>query len=460
MKLTVHPAMASPLPPGDLPMTHLRAPLAARESATPALARTCRSRRLLHLAALALSAVVEVGCNRPQASPVATKPPEVFFEHPVVRTVTDYEEFTGRTESPFAVEVRARVNGFLDKAHFKEGADVKPGDLLFEIDPRPYEADLKKAESDVLNWVAQEKLAQAELERTKRGVPTQAFTREDYDKAVAQKGIAEASIKAAQAALERARLNLDWTRVYAKQTGRISHRLVDPGNIVKADETPLTTIVSLDPMYAYFDVDQRTVLRLRRQGPEGTLNSADAPGIVVQVGLADEDDYSLSGTIDFVDNKVDPNSGTLRLRAVIPNPKRLLSPGLFVRLRLPVSEPHRAVLVPEQALAFDQGQKFVYVLNEKDEVVYRHVKAGAAEGGLRVIEPMDVPPALVMDVATSMAQEGWRVAQSSLKASDRVVVTGLQRVRSGGKVTPKPAEPSVDALAAASVEAPTPQTGH
>ena len=441
-------------------MTPLRAPLEAREHTAPALARGCRSRRLLRLVALALPAVLAVGCSRPQASPVATKPPEVFFEHPVVRTVTDYEEFTGRTESLCAVEVRARVNGFLDKAYFKEGADVKPGELLFEIDPRPYEADLKKAESDVLNWVAQQKLAQAELERIGRGLSSQAYSREDYDKAIAQKGIAEASIKAAQAALERARLNLDWTKVFAKQNGRISRRLVDPGNIVKGDETPLTTIVSLDPMYAYFDVDQRTVLRLRRQGPEGTLNSADPPGIVVQVGLADEDEYSLSGTIDFVDNKVDPNSGTLRLRAVIPNPKRLLSPGLFVRLRLPVSEPHRAVLVPEQALAFDQGQKFVYILNEKDEVVYRHVKAGAAEGGLRVIEPVDVPPALEMDVVTSMAQEGWRIAQSTLKASERVIVTGLQRVRSGGKVTPKPAEPSVTALAAAPGDVPAPQTGH
>jgi RND family efflux transporter MFP subunit len=245
--------------------------------------------------------------------------------------------------------------------------------------------------------------------------PSGSVTEEAFDQARFDRAEAEASLEAAEAATALAQLNLEYSYVLSPITGRISRRLVDPGNLVQADETPLATIVSVDPMYAYFDVDERTVLRLRRLAMDGTVQSSGSQLMNVQFALADEEDFTIPGKINFFDNQVDPATGTLRMRAVIANPKGFLSPGLFVRLRVPVGAPHEALLVREEALGTDQGQRFLYVVDDKNEVAYRRVKVGLLTGGRRVIE-------------------------SGLKPNERVVVTGLQRVRPGTKVLPKVAD--------------------
>lgn len=356
-----------------------------------------------------------LGCNRAPAPPADPKPPEVVVGRPILREVTEHEEFTGRTEAVMSVDVRARVTGYLEKALFKEGTDVKKGDLLFEIDRRTYQADLDRTQAQVRQGEATLERIGTDYQRARVLVPSRAISREELDKITGSRSEAEASVAGSRAAMRMAKLNLDFTKITAPLSGRISRRLCDPGNLVKADETVMTSIVQLDPIHAYFDIDERTVLRLRRLVQQGKLRSSRDSTIPVQLGLADEDGFSLRGVIDFVDNKLDAGTGTLRVRVVIGNEKLLLSPGMFVRLRLPVSLPSRSALVPEEALASDQGQKFLYVLNEKDEVVYRQVRTGQLFDGLRVIS-------------------------KGLAPGERVILSGQQRVRPGGRVTPRQVE--------------------
>ena len=331
---------------------------------------------------------------------------------PVTQDVTDYEDFTGRTEAVATIEIRARVTGYLDKVLFKEGTEVKQGDPLFEIDRRTYQADCDRAEANLLQARAHLNRLQADLRRAASLLPSKSISQEDYDKVAGDCAEAEAAVKVSEAALHSARLNLDFTIVSAPISGRISRQLIDPGNLAKADDTLLTMLVSLDPIYAYFDVDERTMLRIRRLIRSGKVKSAREAEVSVLLGLADEEGFPHEGTINFVDNRVDATTGTLRLRGIVANPKRLFSPGMFLRVRVPIGDPHRAILVSERALGSDQGQKFVYVLNDKNEVTYRRVKVGALEGGLRVIE------------------EG-------LAMGEKVIVTGLQRIRPGARVDPK-----------------------
>jgi multidrug efflux system membrane fusion protein len=350
------------------------------------------------------------GCHKAAPKLAAGKPPEVLVDHPTVRTVTDYEDFPGRTEATDTVDIRARVTGYLDAFHFKEGMEVQAGDVLFEIDPSPYEAELERAKANLA-------LAEAHLARMNA----------DYRRVTALAGTRivsqEDTVKVARAGLRLAELNLGYTKVKAPLSGRISRCFVDPGNLVKADDTVLTRIVALDPIHAYFDIDERSLLRLRRLVHEGRIKSARESTVMVQIGLADEEGFSLAGTIDFADNRLDPGTGSLRVRCLIRNPRQLLSPGLFVRIRLPIGDPHEAVLVPEEALGTDQGQKFVYVVDDKNKVVYRPVKIGAAHEQLRVVE------------------------NNGLKPDERIVVSGLQRIRPGIEVTPKPVEQAPTASA-------------
>src|SRR5262249_31416259 len=236
-----------------------------------------------------------------------------------------------------------------------------------------------------------------------RGAVSQA----DYDKTAGDKAEADAAVGSSEAMRETAKLNLEFTKVGAPISGRISRRMLDEWNMVKADETMLTTIVSLDPMYAFFDVDESTTLRLNRLMREGKMQTASASGLPrmeVQMGLADEEDFPHRGTVDFVDNQLDPNTGTLRMRGIFPNPERRLTPGLFVRIRLPLGAPHKAMLVAEQALGRDQAQKYIFVVNEKNQVVYRRVKVGRLYDGLREIT-------------------------DGLSPGEQVIINGLQRVR-------------------------------
>jgi RND family efflux transporter MFP subunit len=369
-----------------------------------------------------LPLVVAVGCS--QSSTVGSPTtddkaagPEVLVGRPVVKTITDYEDFTGHTEAMMDVQIRARVSGYLieglkDGGPNKEGTEVKKGELLFEIDPRTYQADKSKAEAAVAQSQAHLERLTKDLKRAEELLPTRSIPQGDYDQIAGDHKEAEAAVKTAQAALRLAELNLEFTKVRAPCDGRVSKQMIDPGNMVQADQTPLTTIVTLDPIYAYFDIDERTLLQLRRLVRAGELKSARQAKVKILLGLADEEDYPHEGIIDFADNRVDTMTGTLRLRGVFPNPKRILSPGMFARIRVPIGEPHRAILIPEEALGSDQGQRFLYVVNDKNEVAYRRVQVGSLHGKLRVIK-------------------------SGLTDRDRVVLEGLQRVRPGIKVQPK-----------------------
>jgi RND family efflux transporter MFP subunit len=315
-----------------------------------------------------------------------------------------------------SVEVRARVWGYLDKVHFKEGALVRKGDVLFEIDPRTYQATLVQAEGNVLQMEARLTRLEADVARAQHLVTKGSMSREEYDRTVGDRGEAAGALVAYRAAVDRARLDVEFTKVVAPISGRVSRYVVTVGNLVQAGDqsggTLLTTIVSVDPMYAYFDVDEHTVLRVRQLVREGKADSPRDGGVPVRLGLANEEGFLHEGTINFVDNQVSPKTGTMRLRGVFPNQDQVLAPGLFVRVRAPIGRAHKALLVSERALDSDQGQKILYVVSDKDEVVARPVHLGALHDGLREIT-------------------------DGLTPGDRVIVSGLQQVRPGVKVEPK-----------------------
>jgi RND family efflux transporter MFP subunit len=358
-----------------------------------------------------MSLVLFVGCTKKQAETIAPPPPEVVVARPSYRDVTDFEDFTGRTEANFSVDIRSRVTGYLEKILFTDGADVQKGQELFQIDSRTYRAEVERAEAKQRQNEAHVERLGLDLRRARALLPSRAISREEVDKISGDQSEALASFRAAHAALELARLNLVFTRISAPVSGRISRRFLDEGNLVKADDTILTSIVALDPIDAYFDIDERTVLKLRRLIHEGKIQSARKTGAPVDLGLADEEGHSLKGVVDFADNRLDPGTGTLRIRVRIDNPNRLLSPGMFVRLRLPVGEARPSILVPEDALGSDQDRKFLYVVDADNKAVYRQVQIGQINRGLRVIK-------------------------SGLKPGERVVVKGLQRVRRNEAVTP------------------------
>jgi multidrug efflux system membrane fusion protein len=312
-------------------------------------------------------------------------PPEVAVVKPPVRQVADQEEFTGRTEAASAVDVRARVTGRLDKVHFKDGSEVKEGELLFEIDPRLYRAELARAEAALAEGEARLKRLDADLKRMKALLDRGAVGREEYEKLLGDRSEAEATLAAARAALQIAKLNLEYATVKAAISGRIGRRLVDVGNLVRADETVLAAIVSEKPAYVVFEVDDRTVLRLRRAVRDGKVKGATDPGLPVAVGLADEDGFPHRGRLDFMDNRVDPERGTLLMRATLPNSDGLIMPGLFARVRLTVGEPSRALLVPEEAVLKEEGQASVLVVGDKGVLESKKVVLGPRVGRLRAV---------------------------------------------------------------------------
>jgi RND family efflux transporter MFP subunit len=359
--------------------------------------------------------LVSGGCTKQQAPTPSVKPPDVVVARPIVRTVTDYEDFTAALKHTAPIEVRARVSGYLNKVNFVEGSEVKKGEVLFEIDPRLFEAQLQRANAVLNQAQAHLRRLDQDLDRATSLLPRNAISREEYDKIAGDRSEAAAAVSVARASVETAKLNLAYTKVVAPISGRISRRLLDPGNLIKADETVLTSIVSDDPIYAYFDIDERTLLRLRRMVRQTQAIFVRKQDVPVMLGLSDEEGFPHVGKIDFSDNRLDPMTGTLRVRGVFDNPQHLLSPGLFVRIRLPIGHPYEAILIAEQALGTDQGQKFVYVVNEQNEVEYRRVQVGSVFDGLRVIT------------------EG-------LGKDERVIISGLQRARAGLVVEPRQVE--------------------
>ncbi len=385
-------------------------------------------KRLLGLSVVGFVALM--GCVRPPVAVVPTAPPKVIVAMPVVRMVTDYEDFTGRTVASKSVDIKSRVTGHLMKQHFIDGADVQEGDPLFDIDPKTYEADYEKAKAAVVQAEAKEGRLNRDFKRAEGLLPTKSISPEEVDRITGEFAEAVAAVKVAMRQVEAAKNFVDYTHIRSPITGRISKRSFDPGNLVKADETLLTSIVATDTMYADFDIDDRTVLKVRRLIELGTVKSARDVKTAVRIGLPDEEGFSMDGTITFVDNQLNPGTGTIRIRAEMKNPAGLLSPGMFIRVRVPIGSPKSAILVPEVAIGTDQGLKYVFVVNENNEVESRRVELGLPQESFRVVRPVPNEP------------------KSGVKETDRVIVKGLQRVREKAKVDPKfesaPTPPTAD----------------
>ena len=375
------------------------------------------SSRLSGVAAL-LIALLFAGCGK-SVVPTAP-PPTVTVVQPVARDVVEWDEYIGRLESPETVEVRARVSGYLDKVHFKEGKEVKKGDLLFTIDRRPYQAEYDRADAEHQRAVSQAELAKNDFERAKRLIATKAISEEDLDTRAKTYTAAEAAVMSAKATEDSARLDLEFTEIRSPVDGRTSRAYVTEGNLVSSGvggsgATLLTTVVSLDPLYLYTDADERAVLKYLQLRREGSRVSARDEQIPAEMSLADETGFPHKGFIDFVDNRIDPSTGTLRARGVFPNEDHSLSPGFFGRIRIPGSGKYPALLSPDRALGSDQALKFVYVVNAEKKVEFRPVTIGPMIDGLRVVK-------------------------TGLKPGESIIVEGLLRVRPGVVVDAQPAE--------------------
>jgi RND family efflux transporter MFP subunit len=360
-------------------------------------------------------ATAAVGCTPKPSVPGDAAPTPVSVSYPVEREVTDFSDLTGRTAAVDSVEVRARVWGYVEKVNFKEGMLVSKGDVLFEIDPRSYAATLVQAQGNLESAEAKVARLTADLNRAQSLLNSKSVSREEYDRIVGDRGEAVASISALKGVVEQAKLDLGFTKVKAAVSGRVGRAIVTEGNLVQSGQTGgtlLTTIVSVDPMYAYFDVDERTVLRVRQLIREGKIQSARDVTWPVYLGLANEKGYPHQGTINFVDNQVSPKTGTLRVRGVFSNKNELLTPGFFVRVRIPIGHPHQALLVSDRAIDTDQGQKIVYVVDSNHKVAAKPVRLGTTF-------------------------QGYRVVEEGLTPGDQVIATGLQLIRPGMLVEPK-----------------------
>jgi multidrug efflux system membrane fusion protein len=415
---------------------------------------------------LTFLALAIAGCRKaaPQVAPAET--PAVPVANPVEREVTDFADFTGRTDAVHSVNIVPRVTGYLVQMPFKEGSEVKKNDLLFEIDPRPYQAQLDQAQAQVTLNEAQLNLAKStlaryqELDRTTPG----AVSKQELDQYKAAVVEAEARVAAAKKSLEVFQLNLEFTKVKSPIDGQVSRYYLTLGNLVNQDQTLLTTVVTLDPMYAYFDMDERTLIQIRKAIVAGQIMPFTPFGdIPVSMALPGETDYPHKGTINFINNQVNSGTGSISMRGVFENPRvsspangssgnaltgngsstppppprrtvgtgRLLSPGMFVRVRLPIGKPHQALLVIDRAIQSDQGLKYVFVIGADGKAEYRRVTTGALQpDGLRVVDPYKVNPP---------GPDGKRTVEG-LKKDDLVLVGALQQIRARMDVKPEKRE--------------------
>lgn len=373
-----------------------------------------RNKSLLALVAVAIG-IGLAGCEKPAQAPAASAP-AVTVANPTKRTVTDWDEFTGRFDAIEQVQVRARVTGFVMSVDFKDGAIVKTGDLLYVIDPRQYEAAAEQARGQLADAKAKVDLAERELARAETLVKTSAVSESVVDQRRQTLSAAQAATMQAEGALKRALLDVEYTRVVAPIDGRVSRHLVTVGNLVQGSEsgaTLLTSIVSLDPIHVYFDMDESIYIKNSRLWFEGKRPSSRDTANPVQVILSGETKPSHEGFVDFLDNRLDIGTGTLRGRGLVKNQDLSILPGQFARVRVLGSAPYEALLLPDTAIATDQSRKIVFVVKADNTVEARPVVLGPLDDGLRVI------------------REG-------LKPDDQVVIDGLQRVRIGAKVTPHP----------------------
>ena len=372
--------------------------------------------RFSHLQALllaGLSTLLVAACTNTGAQQPATPPPtEVTVAAVIDRSITEWDEFTGRLEAIDTVAVRPRVSGAISRVAFTEGGTVARGQLLFQIDARPFQAEVDRLRAELTRAHATVRRAESEFSRAERLRTENAMSHEEVERRAAFAEESRAQLQAVAAALRAAELNLEFTRVTSPISGRAGRAIVTEGNLVSSgpgEATLLTTVVSLDPIYAYFDADEQIFLRYQELARVNRGN-ARKPSTPIQIALASESGYPREGRLDFLDNQLDAQTGTIRARAVLDNRDGSLTPGLFVRLRLAGRAEHRGLLVQDRAVGTDLGKKFVYVVGPDDAIEYRTVTLGPIVDGLRVI-------------------------RSGLNSGERVVVNGLQRVRPGDKVS-------------------------
>jgi multidrug efflux system membrane fusion protein len=368
------------------------------------------------LAILALAGGIVVGFSqtvdgeKPAEAANMPPPPEVSVAQVVSRDVRQWDKFTGRVTAVETVELRPRVSGYVERVAYEEGQELRKGDLLFLIDKRSYRAAFDRAKADLERARSEAKLAASELVRAQTLVDARAISGEEFDarKAAATQG--NAAVRAAEAALDRARLDLEFTEVRAPIDGRAGRAVVTVGNLAQADSTLLTTLVSLDPVHVYFEADEQTYLGYNELARRGERGESRNP---VRVGLANETGYPHAGTLDFTDNQVDPRTGTIRARAIVPNPDRVFTPGLFARVQLEGSGVFHALLIDDKAVLTDQDRKYVYVLGPGNTAVRRDIELGRMVDGLRVVS-------------------------AGLEPADQVIVHGVQKVFVAGMpVTPQ-----------------------
>lgn len=379
--------------------------------------------------------VLLAGCQPTVAKKDAPKPPEVKVAAAKMQGVTDYEDFTGTLEASKKVDITSRVTGYLEEIHFKEGGQVKKGQVLFEIDPRPMKAEYDRSEAAVVQAQARLNRLTGDLRRAEDLLRSRSTSKEEFEKIAGDYEEAKAAVGVAAAARKSAELNLGYTKVISPISGRVGKQMIDEGNLVKADSTILAMVVAQDPIYAYFDVDERTFNHLQKLVVEGKLPSLGLSDVEVGMELAAEKDFPRQGKVDFEDNTVDPATGTKRLRAVFDNKNGLLAHGMFCRIRFQVGQPRQAVVVREEGVGADQGQKFVYLVTPDNKIEYRKVTTGP----------------LLTEYSPKL-----RVIESGLAAGDRIVVEGLQRVRPKMAVDPKEAPlPDVKTVRETPVNLPT-----
>lgn len=416
----------------------------------PALASICS--RLIRCIVLGV-AITFLGCEKKKAAPPSFPPPLVTITKPVVTKVQNYHEYNGNLEAIETVQVQARVKGFLNEIAFTEGDEVKKGALLFKIDPREYMSAVKKAEADLRKATTESERSRAEAERASRLFGTRSVGSEEYEQKLAVRDTANASMMQSQAALESAKIQLGYTEIYSPIDGQISRALITRGNLVGQNEnTLLTTIVAMDPIYVYFDTPERDLVEFQKARQAGQLPDVLSRSLPLEIGVATEEGYPHSGNIDFRENRVDPGTGTVRLRGRIPNPRvppgnaHLLYPGLYARVRVPSGQPRSLPAIPEDALMTGQEGRFVYVVGEGNVVKKRTVKVGPVV--FKASHSMDSKLqgwSMVGDEDLKDKSKGSKTVpvpsvvsiESGLSADDTIVVIGLTKARPGQPVSPQ-----------------------
>ncbi|MCC6888594.1 MAG: efflux RND transporter periplasmic adaptor subunit [Hyphomicrobiales bacterium] len=374
------------------------------------------------------------GCGESPRAPSAPPPPAVTVAFPLQRAVVDYDEYVGRFVAVDAVEVRARVSGYLEAVHFNDGQIVKQGDLLFTIDKRPFQNALDQARANLTLARSNLIYTESDLARGKQLVREKTITEQVFEQRAQAKRNAEAAVAANEAAVRQAALDLEFTELRAPVTGRIGDRRVTPGNLVSGgtagNPTLLATIVSLDPIRLEFSFDEASYLRYERLSQSGREVTSRAGSVIVALRLIDESDFVHRGYMDFVDNVIDRSTGTIRGRAVFSNPEQMFTPGMFARVRVPGSPTYRALLVPDSAIASEQARRYVLVVDEENVAQQRYVVPG------------------------QIVDNNLRVIKDGLTIEDRVIITGIMRARPGSKVAPEeqsiavgadPAQPAASA---------------